>query len=494
MVSSKQTFYVKTLILKKPHDALKKFILLVFAIHLFDSLYIRSHGDALNYHLYAPYNWIRFGFLHVNLFQSTHMQGAWYEWLIALLYKVYLPQTTEGREFILKLFQVGSCTLAYLAVPWILYKNACKKMSAYGAWLVICAYYACETALFTMQFAKNDAWAMASFLFGAFAKSPLLMMLGLGLACGIKSTYLLGSAFVILLQYQQKQRREILLIVAGVLFFPVSIWMRNYLATESWIFPLPSERGLQTSLWLKEYFSQFTVPAPQAFLQRLWDLFWHTPLYLVLCVMAGVLAFNKSKTKLMRAELFYTLIPFAYLLVTGYLLEWRTFAGVLFFAVFWLVLFIDKNWHYKRNIILPLLCVLGLASSKLDLASVTRFWSAKQKHFYDLNRDGMTFHRANQILGDKDIILTQLTNEGFFLVPQIYTANEHPAREAILSKFPVLNSLNHFIGIRTNGKCLGSGENLNFVKALLEKSEADLVRDQEQGGLYLLNLNCEPSI
>src|SRR5690606_34836789 len=113
------------------------------------------------------------------------------------------------------------------------------------------------------------------------------------------------------------------------------------------------------------------------------------------------------------------------------------------------------------------------------------------KHFNELNRDGQVFFRANQVLNDRDIMLTHLTNEGFFLKPQIYTVNEHPAREEILKKFPFLESYSHFIGVRTNGNCLGRGVNENFVQALLEKSQEDLVKDPEQGALAYLDLDCE---
>lgn len=477
---------------QKPDLGLKLFILIVFIFHLFDSLYIRNHGDALNYHMYAPLNWGRFGFLHVNLFQSTHYQGAWYEWFIGLLYKAHWPQAINEREHYLILFQVISCVAAYLVVPILFYKTS--KLSRQGKWLMVCAYYACEMAMFTFQFAKNDAIAMMSFLLGGFSHSPLGMMFGLGFACGIKSTYLYGSIFLIFLQYKDSQRREIFLITLGVLFFPISVWIRNYMATENWIFPLPSARGLQTSIWLKEYFYQFTKPAPQAFFIRLWELFKLTPLYLVLLLMSVGLLFKKGLKPLSKQQGLYLIAPFIYLLITGYLLEWRTFAGVLFLAVFNLVLFFDMNWSYKRNIIFVFLCALGLSSSKIDFSSIRRFNSGRTKNFSDLTRDGKTFLRANELLGPNDIMLTHLTNEGFFLVPQIYTLNEHPSREEILKKFPILEGYSYFIGIQTDGKCLGEKDNLNFVKPLLEKSQSDLVHDDKVTELYWLKLNCgEPT-
>lgn len=505
---------------------LKLFAVVVFIFKVFDSLYLRSHSDAMNYHMYAPLMWVQYGFFYFNYFQTGHYQGALFEWLMTLVFKLYTPETLEQKTQFFIFVQFLSATVGFLFIPLFLIKTFSSQISLRAVFLILCIYYGCEYLNWSAQFAKNDVWACGAFLAGVFSPVMWLQVLGLGLAVGIKATYVFGALLFIVISYFSHRRSLGLTIWSGlsVCFFFALLIVRNFLGTGNPLYPQHSPLGAQPSNYRLDYYNRFAGRSSiEEVLNKLTQLIKYNPGVLVLIVtVLGYLTWRylpasaRKSITLSRFDIWklaFILLPLPTLFHTGPDLEWRTFSGLVYVALFYAVIVLDELKFFefkhselklgvprefkfdkfktlKNTVIYFALCSSFLASSKIDPSSVKRYLSDKDKTFWQININGQVYKRANETLESKDILLNLNYSEGYFLKPRMYTVDEHPWFEQIKARYPELNDVGNFIGVHTNGACFGTFLNENFANKLLEKSSQDLKQDPEAPKLYHLDLNC----
>jgi hypothetical protein len=379
-----------------------------------------------------------------------------------------------------------------------LFKSLEKRLSSLGLGLVLIVYYGCEYLTWSAQFAKNDIWSCAAFLIGVFSLNPWLQALGLGIAVGIKPTYVFGVATYLLILYFLNGRKlsQIWPKALSVAFFFGLMLLRNFLATGNPVFPQPSSMGFQTSAFRQTYYQRFSGHSDLADVaHKSLLLFRYVPgtICLLLALLASFSWLRKNKNSLMpqqKQALFMLCLPLPTLFLTGPELELRTFAGVIFAAFIYALIWLDGFELLRHKAIYYLLLLSFISTSKIDPSSFRRWWENKDKTFWQMNAKGEAYKRVNETLEDKDILLNLNYSEGFFLKPRMYTVDEHPAYEKITSQFPELLDVNNFIGVHTNGACFGTGLNENFVNKLLEKSSHDLTRDPQAEHLFYLNIEC----
>lgn len=477
------------------------FILFVFVFKLFDSLYIRPHSDAMNYHMYAPVLWAKYGLLHFNAFQSSHYQGTLFEILLSFIFKFWRPETIEQRESFFIFVQALSCFVGFLLIPLFLVQNFLRRFALATVFLILCCYYGGEYLSWAFQFAKNDVWACGAFLIGVFSPSFWLQVLGLGIAVGIKPTYFFGvAAYILIRRLSDKNYSKKLFFMQSlsVGLFLGFVFLRNYLATGNPIFPQPSSLGFQTSEFRKEYFHKFSGTSSLSEVgEKISLILKYTPgltvLYTVLVFAILQMIYRSQKYGQQRIETSTVLLPFLLLptlFLTGPSLEWRTFSGVVFASAIFAILFLVKAGFLKKKLSVAVLAFVFLTTSKIDLSSFNRWNENKNKTFWQMNSKSDVYRRVNETLNEQDILLNLNYSEGFFLKPQMYTVDEHPQHLEIIAKYSELQDTEKFIAVHTNGSCFGEFSNDNFVKPLLEKSSADLKPDAEASNLFHLQIDC----
>lgn len=465
-------------------------ILIFFLLKLGDSLYIRNHGDAMGYHLYAPLMWARYGWDYISGFQVMQYQSGLWESILTVLFKFWSQEDLEQRKWTHIFFQVISCSVGFLLIPWLLWTKT--RLTFMGRWVLLWVYFGAETLLWSSQFAKNDSIAMGLFVWGFLrpARSWSQILL-LALAVGVKPTYLYAAFVLAVLAFDRRHLGEFFrqgLILLG----PLPTWIRSYLNAGNPFFPLPSARGLQTSDWQRQYFEMFVGGGFGWDYLLKFSVFLRAPLMgVVFFTAVAVLFFRWSKKadlQVARSQVVIFLLPVFYFFLTGPELEPRTYAGIFVACMIVAIQSLQSSFQFRPVAIGMLALVGGLATSKLDPSSWNRFRVSGPKSYQDQTNWGKSVMAVNDITTPSDLVLTQLSNEGWYLKAPLLTVNEHKRREELLSKVPVLQDIYVFLVVH-HQKCDWTGYADHFVDTLI--LNADRIRlAAGQTLVYEVDINC----